>query len=136
MHLGQVGVAIESAGVTDRFLGECVDGFGNTLELLSLDFATLIGLVFGAGIIAFAMLSCADFAVFVNVPGLMIVLGGTFAATLIKFPVGDFFQAIGLAIKKAFWQVADKPMDLIQQAKNRRVEISVLFSKSASPKAD
>ncbi len=81
-----------------------------------MDFATLIGLIAGAVIVALAMVSGSDASIFVNVPSLMIVMGGTFAATLIKFPVGDCFRAIGLAIKKAFWQEVDSPSELIKQA--------------------
>ncbi len=81
-----------------------------------MDFATLIGLIFGTGVIILAMLSGSDVSVFINVPGMLIVLGGTFAATLIKFPVGDCFRAFALAVKKAFWQEADRPADLIQLA--------------------
>jgi chemotaxis protein MotA len=62
------------------------------------------------------MLSGSEISVFINVPGLMIVLGGTFASTLIKFPIGDCFNSIGLAIRKAFWQEADQPADLIHLA--------------------
>lgn len=83
---------------------------------MTMDFATLIGLVIGTTVIAMAMLSGADASVFINIPGLLIVLGGTIASTLIKFPIGDCFRAISLAIKKAFWQEADRPADLIQLA--------------------
>ena len=83
-----------------------------------MDIATLLGLIFGTAVIAFAMLSDSNVSVFINIPGIMIVLGGTIAATLIKFPVGDCLRAIGLAIRKAFWQEADRPADLIQRAKS------------------
>ena len=81
-----------------------------------MDIATLIGLIIGTAVIAMAMLSGADVTVFINVPGLLIVLGGTFASTLIKFPINDCFRSVGLAIKKAFWQEADRPAELIQLA--------------------
>ncbi|MCW9023164.1 MAG: MotA/TolQ/ExbB proton channel family protein [Gammaproteobacteria bacterium] len=81
-----------------------------------MDLATLIGLIIGAAVIAMAMLSGSDITIFINVPGLLIVFGGTFAATLIKFPIGDCFRAIGLATKKAFLQEADHPAELIQLA--------------------
>jgi chemotaxis protein MotA len=87
-------------------------------EPAAMDIATLVGLIFGTAVIAFAMLSDSDVSVFINIPGIMIVLGGTLAATLIKFPVGDCFRAIGLAIRKAFWQEADHPADLIQRARS------------------
>ena len=62
------------------------------------------------------MLSGADATVFINIPGLLIVLGGTFASTLIKFPIGDCFQSLGIAVKKAFWQEVDRPVELIELA--------------------
>ena len=87
-----------------------------------MDFATLLGLIAGTAVISLAMLSGSDVSVFINVPGMLIVLGGTFAATLIKFPIGDCVRAIGLAIRKAFWQEADHPFALIQQA-NKLTEV-------------
>lgn len=87
-----------------------------------MDFATLIGLIVGAAIIFLAMVSGSEFGLFVNVPGLMIVLGGTFAATLIKYPIVSSFHALMLALKKAFWQGAEKPAELIKTA-NRLADI-------------
>ncbi len=82
-----------------------------------MDLATLIGLIVGATIIFFAMLSGTDISMYVNVPGLMIVLGGTFAATLIKFPIVDSYHAFILALNKAFWEEAEKPAELIKTAR-------------------
>jgi len=81
-----------------------------------VDFATLIGLIVGSAVIMMAMLTGSDATIFINIPGVLIVLGGTFASTLIKFPIGDCFQSIGLAIKKAFWQEVDRPVEIIQLA--------------------
>lgn len=81
-----------------------------------MDFATLIGLIIGSAVVAMAMFSGSDVTVFINIPGLMIVLGGTFASTLIKFPIGDCFRGIWLAVKKAFWQEVDQPVELIKLA--------------------
>ena len=81
-----------------------------------MDFATLIGLISGTIIIAFAMLSGSDISAFINIPGLLIVLGGTFAATLIKFPIGICFSSFGLALRKAFWQEPERPRDIIKLA--------------------
>lgn len=81
-----------------------------------MDFATLIGLITGTVIIALAIVTGSDISTFINVPGLLIVLGGTFAATLIKFPIGICFSSFGLALRKAFWQEPEHPRDIIQQA--------------------
>ena len=81
-----------------------------------MDFATLIGLITGTIIIAFAILIGSDISAFINIPGLLIVLGGTFAATLIKFPIGICFSSFGLALRKAFWQEPERARDIIKQA--------------------
>lgn len=78
-----------------------------------MDFATLIGLIAGTLIVAIAILSGSDPAIFVNAPGLLIVLGGTFSATLIKFPLADCTKSFSLAVKKAFWAETDTPEGLI-----------------------
>lgn len=83
-----------------------------------MDISTLLGLIAGTIVIALAILSGSEVSVFINVPGMLIVLGGTFAATLIKFPIVDCFRSIGLAIRNAFWDEAEHPSDLIQQANN------------------
>lgn len=77
-----------------------------------MDFATLIGLIVGAAIITLAMSSGSELSIFVNAPGLMIVLGGAFCASLVKFPVGICFGSMMLALKKAFWAGADRSIDL------------------------
>ena len=50
-----------------------------------MDILTLVGLVAGVLVVVLAMLANASLLTFLNLPGLAIVLGGTFAVTLIKF---------------------------------------------------
>lgn len=80
-----------------------------------MDFATPIGLVSGTIIIVLAILSGSNIATFIDIPGLLIVLGGTFVATLIKFTIGICISPFGLALKKAFWQEPERARDIIQQ---------------------
>lgn len=80
-----------------------------------MDFATLIGLIFGTIIVILAILTDSDIYTFLNVPGLLIVIGGTFAATLVKFPIKDCFSAFGFAIRHAFWEETERSSDLIKQ---------------------
>ena len=54
---------------------------------MSVDFATLGGLVIGITVVLLAILTQSDISIFINVPSILIVAGGTFAATLIKFPL-------------------------------------------------
>lgn len=51
--------------------------------------------------------------IFVNMPGLVIVLGGTFMATLVKFPLATTLGAFKVAVK-AFFHKAETPDDLIK----------------------
>jgi chemotaxis protein MotA len=46
-----------------------------------MDIGTLIGLISGVAIIVIAVLSGSDFWIFLNLPGLLMVIGGTLAAT-------------------------------------------------------
>lgn len=82
-----------------------------------MDFATLIGLVIGTAIIVLAVMSGSEFELFINIPGLMIVLGGSFAATLIKFPIVASFHAFKFSLKAVFWDEPEKPAELVQTAK-------------------
>ena len=60
----------------------------------NIDFATLAGLIIGVSVVTLAIITESDLRIFINIPGLLIVLGGTFAATLIKFPLGGVFIAM------------------------------------------
>lgn len=80
-----------------------------------MDFATLIGLIVGTSIVILAILTDSDIFIFLNIPGALIVLGGTFAATLVKFPIKDCFSSIGFAVRQAFWEETDSSSALIKQ---------------------
>ncbi len=56
-----------------------------------MDLATLIGLVFGTFVVLAAIFMGGDFMVFVNVPSLFIVVGGGFAATILRFRFAAVF---------------------------------------------
>jgi len=58
-----------------------------------MDFASLIGILSGLALIVSAILIGGNADVFVNVPGIMIVFGGTMAATLLTVPFKDVLNA-------------------------------------------
>lgn len=60
-----------------------------------MDFATLIGIISGIGLVVASIMLNSGLELFWNFPGAMIVLGGTFAATLIAYPIQDLFKVIG-----------------------------------------
>ena len=81
-----------------------------------MDIATLIGLIFGLGIILAAIITGGDIGVFVNAPGLMIVVGGTMAATLIKFKLKDVLTSFAMGIRTAFKDVGSDPKEIFDQS--------------------
>lgn len=62
-----------------------------------MSFSTLIGLFLGIAIVLVAMSLGSSILIFVNIPGLMIVAGGTIAATMIRYSMADSFKAIGMS---------------------------------------
>lgn len=64
-----------------------------------MDIATLFGIIIGFSLVIGAIVLGGTTAIFINIPGMMIVLGGSFAATCVNFPVGEIAQSIKAAIK-------------------------------------
>ncbi len=81
-----------------------------------MDIATLLGLVFGVTVVSLAILTGSDFTIFLNLPGFLIVIGGTFAATMIKFPLSGVFISMPVGLKAAFMNDREKPRDYITLA--------------------
>ena len=78
-----------------------------------MDLATLLGLIIGILVVGLAVMSGSDLWIFLNLPGFLIVIGGTFAATLIKFSLSSIFIAFKLGIKSAFISAYENPRALI-----------------------
>ncbi|MHC8509106.1 MAG: MotA/TolQ/ExbB proton channel family protein [Rhodospirillales bacterium] len=77
-----------------------------------MDLATLAGLISGLVVIVVAILLDSGLGTFVNVPGLMVVIGGTVAATLIKFTLKDMVASFKAGISIAFKNSTDDPQQL------------------------
>jgi chemotaxis protein MotA len=80
-----------------------------------MDILTLVGLIAGVLIVGLAMLANASLLTFVNLPGLAIVLGGTFAVTLVKFRMTSVMNAFRLAMSAAFTERVVTPAGLIRE---------------------
>ncbi len=80
-----------------------------------MDIATLIGLLGGFGIIIGAIATGGDVMLFVNVPSILIVVGGTFMVTLMQVSLKDFLGSFGIAMKAFFYQTYDSAK-LIEEA--------------------
>ncbi len=79
-----------------------------------MDIATIIGIILGVGLVGAAIGMGASPLTFVNVPSLLLVVGGTVAATLTRNPLSDVIGTIGVA-KKAFTTKIPATGDLIEQ---------------------
>jgi chemotaxis protein MotA len=64
-----------------------------------MDIATLLGLIVGLAMVIGAIFIGGDSGNFINVPGVMIVLGGTLAAICVAFPFEEVLQAIVAGLK-------------------------------------
>ncbi len=78
-----------------------------------MDLATLIGVIAGIALVGSAMAMGGGLGGFIDVPSILIVIGGTFAATLINFPLGQFLSAIRVAMKLLFAK-EEKGLDIIK----------------------
>jgi len=69
-----------------------------------MNISTVIGILFGIGlIVASIFLSAVQPGVYVNGPGLLVVIGGTMAATLVSFPMQEL-QRVSKGIALVFRQ--------------------------------
>ena len=80
-----------------------------------MDLATLLGLVGALGAITVSIFIGGSPAVFVNLPGFIIVVGGTMAVTLMKFPLSHTLGAFQVALK-AFVHKSERPSELVEQS--------------------
>ncbi|WJG08410.1 flagellar motor protein PomA [Aliiglaciecola sp. LCG003] len=79
-----------------------------------MDLATLIGMLGAIGFVFMAMVLGGDLSMFMNVPSILIVFGGTLFVVLSQFSLGQFFGA-GKIAAKAFMFKIESPDDLIQK---------------------
>ncbi|MBT5229078.1 MAG: motility protein A [Methylococcales bacterium] len=78
-----------------------------------MDFASLFGIFAGISLIIGSILLGGDLESFVNVPSIMIVFGGTLAATFLTFPFKDVMKAFRAAAF-VFRNKQPDPNDTIQ----------------------
>jgi chemotaxis protein MotA len=79
-----------------------------------MDIATLIGLVGAIGTIVMAVVIGGSAGMFVNIPSLIIVFGGTLMVTMMRSSMADFVGAVGVA-GRSFGNPIEKPETLIEK---------------------
>ena len=87
-----------------------------------MDLANIIGLLVGVGFVIFGILQGGSLALFIDIPSMFIVVGGTIGATLINYPLGEVIGVIKI-VKKAFLHREESPTEII--------EIMVNFAETA-----
>ena len=82
-----------------------------------MDIATLVGIIGAFGIIIGAIMSGGDLAPFIDVPSVLIVVGGTFFVTFSQVTLADFLGSFSMGMK-SFLYKTDDPSQLIEEAVN------------------
>lgn len=80
-----------------------------------MDIATIFGIIFGSIIVGIAIFIGGDFMTFVNAPSMLIVIGGTIAATVLRFPLAGVLSSLLIGGKIAFTQKKVAPRELIDE---------------------
>jgi len=79
-----------------------------------MDIATLVGMIAGICLVGITIAMGGNVPIFINIPSLILVIGGTIAATLINFPLSDVLSVFK-TLKNAFIQKSASPEFLIQK---------------------
>ena len=80
-----------------------------------MDIASLVGILAAFGIIGSSIAMGGPFIIFVNVPSILVVVGGTFGVTLMRVTLADFLGSFKVGLK-AFMYKLDNPQQLIEEA--------------------
>ena len=80
-----------------------------------MDIASVVGLLLAIGlIIGSILLGSAPFTAFIDIPSVMVVIGGAIAAALISFPLASMLKAPKIALKVLLNKSEDR-LELIKQ---------------------
>src|SRR4026207_2539870 len=77
--------------------------------------ATPVGLVAGAIVLATLILMGGDFRMFYDIHAVIIIFGGSFSATLIRFPLSAILHGLPLGAKYAFTLRRTTARDLVEE---------------------
>jgi chemotaxis protein MotA len=80
-----------------------------------MDIATGLGLIAGTAVVCTLIMLGGDFRMFYDLHALIVIFGGSFSATLIRFPLSAIFHGLPLGAKFAFTLRRQSQRDLIDQ---------------------
>jgi len=84
-----------------------------------MDFATLIGTLAAFGLVAVAMVQGVGISAFLDLPSLLIVIGGTLGVVLMNYPMGSLLGTAKASVKTLLYRPAS-----VMLMKKRLVELS------------
>ncbi len=93
-----------------------------------MDIATPGGMLIGFVLLLLAILiggGTSGVGAFLNIPSVLIVVGGTVAATLVRYPLGRVMGVMGIAMKTIFFKLSTPQIEMqrmVQYAKIARKE--------------
>jgi chemotaxis protein MotA len=93
-----------------------------------MDIATPGGMLIGFVLLILAILlggGTSGLGAFINIPSMLIVLGGTISATLVRYPLGRVFGLMGIVTKTVFFKLSTPQIEMqrmVQYAKIARKE--------------
>ena len=79
-----------------------------------MDLASIVGVIAGVILLIASILMNSGLGIFIDIPSLIIVLGGATCATLVAFPLKEVFSVITAMIKVFIFKIAP-PEELIKQ---------------------
>jgi chemotaxis protein MotA len=80
-----------------------------------MDIATGLGLIAGAIVLVTLILMGGDLGMFLDMHAFIVIGGGAFAATLIRFPLSSIFHGLPMGMKFAFTVRRIGPRDLVDE---------------------
>lgn len=80
-----------------------------------MDIASIVGFILAYVIITAAIMLGGPFIIFVNIPSILVVVGGTFAVTLMRVTLGDFLGSFKIGLKGFFYKL-DATQNLIDES--------------------
>jgi chemotaxis protein MotA len=80
-----------------------------------MDFATGIGLVFGVSVVCTLILMGGSFSLYYDIHAVIVIGGGTLAATIIRFPFTALLHGFPMGLRFAFTMRRMHPRDLIDE---------------------
>ncbi len=83
-----------------------------------MDLGTLIGIIGAFAIVVVAIFLGGSFSQFIDVPSILIVIGGGMFATLIRFSLGGIGSAFAVGGKVAFGGKSANPRTIIEEISN------------------